>query len=234
MSPARNDTDNKSSHCPCQHYPQQNIFAGDDGMFMIGDFGLSKMMKDANHHAVDIDLPTNAMILPVGDIGDIHHTAGVGTASYASPEQIESKSYGTAADVFSLGLIILELFSNFTSEHERAKAFLACRRDGELDSGLKHYFPELATLILACTNKDCGRRPTARDIQAEFQERSGDEMYRAEVRTLKLEIAKKDTLIQSQVEQMRAKDKQIENLQYRLASLESGMDATAVQDAARK
>lgn len=199
-------------------------------MFMIGDFGLSKMMKDANHHAVDIDLQTNAMIL--SDCSDIHHTAGVGTASYASPEQIESKSYGTAADVYSLGLIILELFSNFTSEHERAKAFLACRRDGELDSGLKHYFPEVATLILACTNKDCSRRPTARDIQAEFQERSGDEMYRAEVRTLKLEIAKKDKLIQSQVEQMRAKDKLIEKLENKLASLESDMDATAVQDPA--
>lgn len=198
-------------------------------MFMIGDFGLSKMMKDANnHYGRDTDLHTNAMILSSGNCSDIH-TAGVGTASYASPEQIESKSYGPAADVYSLGLIILEMFSNFTSEHERAKAFLACRRDGELESGLKHYFPEVAALILACTNNDCARRPTARDIQSEFQERSGDEMIRAEVRTLKLEVAKRDRLIQSQIEQMRGKDEQIDHLQKRLASLEC-REAVGAQD----
>ncbi len=200
-------------------------------MFMIGDFGLSKMMDVNNHHGVDIDLHTNAMILSTGYSNDIH-TSGVGTASYASPEQIESKIYGPAADVFSLGLIILELFSNFTSEHERAKAFLACRRDGELEPGLKHYFPEVAVLILACTNNDCSRRPSAREIQAEFQDRSGDEVFRAEFRTLKTEVANKDKLIQSQLEQMRVKDKIIEHLQKRLAALETSMDAIAARDSA--
>lgn len=207
--------------------PTKNIFAGDDGMFMIGDFGLSKMMNDANnHHGVDIDLHTNAMILPTGYCSDIH-TAGVGTASYASPEQIESKSYGPAADIYSLGLIILELFSNFTSEHERATAFHACRRDGDLEPGLKQYFPEVAALILACTNKDCSRRPSARDIQIEFQERSGDEIFRAELRALKMEVASKDKMIQSQMEQMREKDKRIEHLQNRLAALETRKEGHA-------
>ena len=201
-------------------------------MFMIGDFGLSKMMKDVNnHHGVDIDLHTNAMILSTGYSNDIH-TAGVGTASYASPEQIKSKSYGPAADVFSLGLIILELFSNFTSEHERAKAFLACRRDGELEPGLKHYFPEVAALILACTNNDCSRRPSAREIQVEFQERSGDEVFRAELRTLKMEVENKDKLIQSQLEQMRVKDEIIQHLQKRLTALEACRGAIAAQDSA--
>lgn len=199
---------------------------------MIGDFGLSKMMSDANNHSgVDIDLHTNAMILRTGHCSDIH-TAGVGTASYASPEQIESKSYGPAADIYSLGLIILEIFSNFTSEHERAKAFHACRRDGELEPGLKQYFPEVAALILACTNKDCSRRPSAKDIQTEFQERSGDDIFRAELRALKIEVASKDALIQSQIEQMREKDKKIEHLQKRLVALETRKDAIAAQDPA--
>ena len=107
---------------------------------MIGDFGLSKRMRDANR--VDIDPQTNAIILPLG-LNDDNHTAGVGTASYASPEQITSKTYGTAADIFSLGLITLELFSNFTSEHERAKAFHDCRHNREVAPWMKRYYPNI-------------------------------------------------------------------------------------------
>ena len=91
---------------------------------MIGDFGLSKMMRDATSDPRAND----AIILPRG-YGGGAHTAGVGTASYASPEQIATKTYGTAADIYSLGLILLELFSNFTSDHERAKAFHDCRNN---------------------------------------------------------------------------------------------------------
>ena len=46
-----------------------NIFAGDDGTFMIGDFGLSKMMRDANRS--NIDPQTNAIVLPTGYINDV-------------------------------------------------------------------------------------------------------------------------------------------------------------------
>ena len=54
---------------------------------------------------------------------------GIGTVSYAAPEQISSKVgfYGLPVDVFSLGLILLELFCGFQSEHERARAFHAIR-----------------------------------------------------------------------------------------------------------
>lgn len=197
---------------------------------MIGDFGLSKMMKDANGHVVDKDVSSNAVILPPAGRNNDMHTAGVGTASYASPEQIESKSYGPAADIFSLGLIIMELFSNFNSEHERAKAFLACRRDGELAPELKHYFPEVAALIRACTNKDVNRRPSAREIQMEFHERSGNEMCRTELNKLKEEVSKKDEMIQGYVRQIKAKDAIIEDLQSRLASFEGGINSTAIQD----
>jgi len=210
-----------------------NIFAGDDGAFMVGDFGLSKMIRDANntnHRGVDnnIDPPqtTNAIILPtsVGYHNNDIHTSGVGTASYASPEQTTSKTYGTAADIFSLGLILLELFSNFTSEHERGKAFHDCRHNRELAPWMKRYYPEVSTLILACTQADWSRRPSASDIQAAgvFQEKgNGVEIFRAELRALKVEITRKDTLIQSQKEQMEEKDGMIEKLRRRLAEVEN-------------
>lgn len=199
------------------HFMHQNIFAGDDGSFMIGDFGLSKTMRDANNRDFDPQA-ANAIMLPRGYNNDHIHTAGVGTASYASPEQTTSKTYGTAADIFSLGLVLLELFSNFTSEHERAKAFHDCRHDRELSPWMKRYYPEVSALILACTQTDWSRRPSASDIQAAgvFQEKgNGAEIFRAELSSLKVVMKWKDTLIQKQREQ-------IFHLKRRLAELETG------------
>ena len=197
-----------------------NIFAGDDG-FMIGDFGLSRTLQNDATHGVDIDPQTNAIIVPGYSNGV--HTAGVGTASYASPEQITTKTYGPAADIFSLGLILLELFSNFTSEHERAKAFHDCRNNRELAPWMKRHLPEVSALILACTQTDWTLRPSASDIQAAAlvdERANGAEIFRAELRALKVDITKKDKLIQSQREQMKEKDEMIENLKRRLAELE--------------
>jgi len=209
----------------------------------LGDFGLSKMVIDANntHSGADNNnnpsSQTNAIILPTGYINDNIHTAGVGTASYASPEQITSKNYTTAADIYSLGLILLELFGNFTSEHERAKAFHECRRDRVVAPWMKRYYPEVSALILACTQEDWERRPTAMDIQAAgvFQEKgNGAEIFRAELRALKVEMARKDGVIQSQKEEMREKDEMIENLRRRLAEVESGMGVKVVADTVGK
>lgn len=215
---------------------------------MIGDFGLSKMIRDANNTATTTTTnnrgvgmeSSNIIILPPphyshnknNDTTIHHHTAGVGTASYASPEQIASKTYGTAADIYSLGLILLELFSNFTSEHERAKAFHDCRYDRELPSLMKRRYPEVSTLILSCTQIDWRRRPTSDDIQSAcislFQKQqrrgstsSGAEVYRAELRALEDEMTKKDRLVRSQREELKEKDDIIENLKRRLAELET-------------
>ncbi|EEC42765.1 predicted protein, partial [Phaeodactylum tricornutum CCAP 1055/1] len=68
-----------------------NVFASQDEkvQFKIGDFGLSKMIESTCGNDTWRD--------PL--------TAGVGTASYAAPEQVSSGSYGKEADIFSLGLI---------------------------------------------------------------------------------------------------------------------------------
>mmetsp|Transcript_1345 Transcript_1345/g.3369 ORF Transcript_1345/g.3369 Transcript_1345/m.3369 type:complete len:220 (+) Transcript_1345:113-772(+) len=193
---------------------------------MIGDFGLSKMMRDATNSGVD----TEAIVVPRRYGNNDIHTAGVGTVSYASPEQTASKIYGTAADIFSLGLILLELFSNFTSEHERAKSFHDCRHDRKLAPWMKNYYPEVSALIMSCTQTDWSRRPSASDIQAAgvFQESgNGVEIFRAELRVLNIEMKRKDRLIQHQKEQIEEKDDMIKCLERRLAELEAGKDMNA-------
>ena len=204
-----------------------NIFASDDGTWMVGDFGLSKMMRDAQG-GVDIDLHNSEILLPNGYTNGVaaQHTAGIGTASYAAPEQITRKNYDSSVDIFSLGLILLELFSNFTSEHERAVAFHDCRYDGELASWMKRTYPDVSSLVLACTQKDWTKRPTASEILSAdvFQEGlSGVEIYRAELKALNQELVVKDDLIQSQNDviqsqnwELAEKDELIQHLKNRL------------------
>ncbi|RNA29187.1 eukaryotic translation initiation factor 2-alpha kinase 1, partial [Brachionus plicatilis] len=47
------------------------------------------------------------------------HTKGVGTTLYASPEQLNGKIYDLKTDIYSLGIILFELFCPFNTEMER-------------------------------------------------------------------------------------------------------------------
>jgi serine/threonine protein kinase len=61
-----------------------------DGRFVkLADFGLAKLQESE----------------------DQSNTRGVGTNKYMAPEVYTSRKYGTKADVFSLGVIIPELFN---------------------------------------------------------------------------------------------------------------------------
>ena len=124
------------------------------------------------------------------------HTAGIGTASYAAPEQINCTAYDSAADVFSLGLILLELCSVFASEHERARAFHEAR-EGRVDAAFENRYPDLAALIRACCAKDPKRRPAVKDIlQADIFK--GGEVSRAQVTVLESALKDRDEELEDQ------------------------------------
>jgi serine/threonine protein kinase len=177
------------------------------------------MMRDAH----PVPLSPSDEFFTSRNIANDGHTAGVGTASYAAPEQITETQYGPEVDIFALGMILLELFSNFTSEHERAKAFHNCRHRRELEPWMHRTYPEVSALVLACTQPERSRRPTAKDIQnaGVFRQRGNcTELFRAELTTLKGEIAKRDSVIDEQRELLRAKDKEIEELRQRLSEMD--------------
>lgn len=174
--------------------------------------------------------PNSNEYYPSGNFTD-GHTAGVGTASYAAPEQITENDYGSEVDIFALGIILLELFSNFTSEHERAKAFYNLRHQRELAQWMHRTYPEVSQLVLDCTQTDCRKRPTATDIRNVFHESNCTELYRAEVTALKDEIDMRDTVIDMQNNLLKEKDREIEVLRQRLSRMEGdAVESTDVLD----
>jgi serine/threonine protein kinase len=184
-------------------------------MFQIGDFGLSKKKKqqekrsptNRQHHRLNTDslLPP----LPVGDF-----TAGVGTASYASPEQITGCHYGTEADMFSLGLILLELCCNFTTAHERLLSFQSLRQKRIVPHELQHCHSAIASVILQCTERDPKLRPTAAELKdvSLYEEDEVNRLRRQLLDTRRELVACKSTLA--------TKDQIIQRLEDQVATLQ--------------
>nr|KAG5697293.1 hypothetical protein BaRGS_004959 [Batillaria attramentaria] len=82
-----------------------NIFFALDGTVKVGDFGL---VTAAENQEGDVHTVS-------GSATD-KHTAEVGTQLYMSPEQVQKKPYDQKVDIFSLGMIFLELLMPFSTE----------------------------------------------------------------------------------------------------------------------
>lgn len=137
--------------------------------------------------------------------------AGIGTASYAAPEQLKSRTYGPEADVFSMGLILLELFCSFGTEHERIHTFHDCRRQ-KLPPWLLENYPDVSSIILRCTQCDPTKRPTASDLLAS---------HNVSHDVLKSELEKKDRELKKQQCEIEEKDRIIEDLRCQLERMNS-------------
>ena len=87
-----------------------NVFVDKSGEMRVGDFGLATkggVQEDPSPESSASDEEEEE-----DSKSDSHNlTAGVGTAFYRAPEQEDKKDYTSAADVFSLGIIIYEVSS---------------------------------------------------------------------------------------------------------------------------
>ncbi|ETV92553.1 PEK protein kinase [Aphanomyces invadans] len=118
-----------------------NVFLARDGSLKIGDFGLSKLLADAMCDDDDVRRRSQTPCDP-------RHTQGVGTMSYASPEQVAGTDYDAKVDSFSLGIILLELFVPFHTRMERADALTRLRQDPcELPALVTETYPHVAVMI---------------------------------------------------------------------------------------
>lgn len=65
----------------------------------------------------------------------------IGTPLYIAPEQEESSEYGIKADIYSLGILLFEILSNFKTSHSRVKEILYLREKGNLKPSFIEQFP---------------------------------------------------------------------------------------------
>ncbi|MGB2869187.1 MAG: protein kinase [Bacteroidota bacterium] len=115
----------------------ENIMIRKDGRVQIMDFGLAKL-KGASRLTKE--------------------GSTVGTAGYMSPEQIQGQETDHRTDIFSLGVILYELFagqSPFKGVHETAISYEIVNADPEPLTVVKpDLAPELNSIALECLAKD--------------------------------------------------------------------------------
>lgn len=93
-----------------------NIFLGNDNEFKIGDFGLVIDINDADED--------------------------VGTIGYTAPEVLNNSSYDTKADLYSLGIVFLEIFYETNTNMEK----ILLINDAK-ENKLKHDISEFAVIV---------------------------------------------------------------------------------------
>jgi len=218
-------------------------------VFLIGDFGLSKLIHSATHHQKTNhkDQPVSsggadgvqALIIhpPVGhpsnDGWQDPLTAGVGTASYAAPEQVTTRTYGKAADIFSLGLMLLEMLCCFSTEHERIQTFNDCRNRRDVPTWITEEYPAAGKTILACTNPIHDKRPTAEEllkvdlllkpveeeIDPPILVRTDGDLDYGRLHELDQELQRKNALLLAYERQLEEKDRTIKELRQEVVNL---------------
>ncbi|KAM9463291.1 eukaryotic translation initiation factor 2-alpha kinase 1 isoform 1-T1 [Clarias gariepinus] len=136
----------------------RNIFLhGHECHVKIGDFGLA---------CTDIVINENEQLISGSHLNgnaESSHTTGVGTFVYASPEQLQGSNYDSKSDMYSIGVIAVELFQPFGTEMERVRT-LGDLRKGKVPEALYTNWPALTEQIKLMTSLDPSLRPSASQL----------------------------------------------------------------------
>ncbi len=133
----------------------ENIMLKKDGRVVVMDFGLAK--------------------LRVSGVSRLTKEGStVGTMGYMAPEQVQGLDVDHRADIFSLGVILYELFAGeapFKGAHETAMAYEIVNVDPSPLTTLKPDIdPELDRIVLECIDKDKDERyQSAREVAKDLK-----------------------------------------------------------------
>ncbi|NWY63154.1 E2AK1 kinase, partial [Chionis minor] len=134
----------------------RNIFLhGSDHRVKIGDFGLA---------CKDLLWDDGGQWFKMEKINGLMHTSGVGTCLYASPEQLQGSHYDFKSDMYSMGVILLELFQPFGTEMERTEVLTALR-NGQIPHTFYKKWPVQAKYVKFLTSHRSTERPTAAQLR---------------------------------------------------------------------
>lgn len=141
-----------------------NIFFALDGQIKIGDFGL---VTDNAAESPQFELNRSVSASDGSKSNSSHHrhTQQVGTHLYMSPEQVSGLPYNYKVDIYSLGLILFELFVTFSTEMERINT-LKSVRNNKIPDEFQQKFQNEFQLLQIMLSPNPGDRPTTFGIRA--------------------------------------------------------------------
>ncbi|KAF8385785.1 hypothetical protein PRIPAC_74927 [Pristionchus pacificus] len=174
---------------------------------LLGDFGLSCLDGDDTWKEPEDNGAPRQYLVP-----SFTHSQGVGTTTYSAPEQLGSTKYGREVDLFSSGIVLLELFTVFGTRSEGLAVIGRLRERRELPEDVTAKWPSIASLVLRLTSPLPSDRPTSTAVLNELNDdaseiRSLQEMVsnqqaeivalRKEVHTLKSQLARKNNRVRT-------------------------------------
>jgi serine/threonine protein kinase len=118
-----------------------NILCGANGTVFLTDFGIVRL---------------------IGRTRLTQHGA-IGTVSYLAPEQVRGEDVGTAADIYALGLVLLECLTG-APEYPRSSAESAVARLSRPPRVPPSVPQSWADLLTGMTADDPADRPSAREV----------------------------------------------------------------------
>ncbi|XP_044158905.1 eukaryotic translation initiation factor 2-alpha kinase 1-like isoform X1 [Bufo gargarizans] len=180
----------------------RNIFLqGPDLHVRIGDFGLA--CRDIIQHSDSW--------LKKDGTNNSTHTSGVGTCMYAAQEQLKGSRYDFKSDMYSVGVILLELFHPFWTEMERNNV-LSALSTGIIPESFVSRWPVQSKYVKLLTSADCSLRPSA------------DEMLRGELflerENLVQDLQQKVLFLEEENERLK---RSLELLQGQISSRDTGL-----------
>ncbi|KAI9497786.1 kinase-like domain-containing protein [Zychaea mexicana] len=130
------------------------------------------------------------------------HTVGVGTRTYASPEQLARtpNAYGEKVDIYSLGIIFFELYKPFSTAMERASE-IECLKNGVFPDGFVEKYPKESALILWMMDPNPNCRPTAAQL-LEFELFNNNDPNDSTFATLQSELQAKSLALDKKTQEM--------------------------------
>jgi len=134
-----------------------NIIIRNDGLAQIMDFGLAQLRTSTSR--------VNRLT---------QEGSTVGTAGYMSPEQVQGHDVDHRSDIFSLGVVLYELFAGqlpFRGMHETALLYEIVNVDPPLMATLKPGLdPALDAVVFECLEKDKNERmQSARQVAIDLK-----------------------------------------------------------------
>uniref|UniRef100_A0A914CLN6 Protein kinase domain-containing protein n=1 Tax=Acrobeloides nanus TaxID=290746 RepID=A0A914CLN6_9BILA len=174
---------------------------------LLGDFGLAKD-QSAKVYGLEQEQEAN-FSEPLKKL-----SLGIGTYSYASPEQLNSRNYDSKTDIYSCGVVVYELYNIFHTSMERSNSLKTLRATARTPVEFLGERPVLASMIDSMIRTDSYERPSAEKLLKLFERKISRRAQLVEdvqnLRRENKELKSKNASLEEQIESWKKKYEALE------------------------